>query len=36
MTIKYLNGYWTVFSQDQPIIQFASRAKAEEFMRKQL
>lgn len=30
--IKFLNGYWTVFSGAQPLMSFASYSRAVEFI----
>jgi hypothetical protein len=31
ISIRFLNGYWTVYAAEQPLMSFASYARALEF-----
>lgn len=31
ISIRFLNGYWTVYSSEQPLMSFASYARARDF-----
>lgn len=33
MTVRFFKGYWTIFSQEQPVISCVSLTRALAFMR---